>query len=325
MSVGVDFATSSENVAALKAAGVAFVCRYLSGGGDAKDITAAERDRLLGAGIGIVLVWETDGRTGPLVGNGAGDANAAVAEAERLGVPSGTCLYFAVDFDMQPSQLSIVRTYFARATSRCHVAGYRCGVYGGFAVVEGVADLVDLGWQTYAWSGGRWSSHAHLQQYANGAVLAGIGVDYDRNTAADFGQWGTTPKPQEITMGGRYRPGTHAEYHWPVINADKSVSHWYVNDRTDLSKGGGHDDLGGVAGGPASLDWNPDGTICTIEVIGSDGSSIVFNDWHGGKWGGWTPSNTKTLQIGVQGPKGDKGDPGPASPLAAFTATISPK
>lgn len=193
MAFGIDFANSGENVAALQTAGVTFACRYLSGG-QSKDLTAAERDRLLGAGIGIALVWETDGRTGPLSGTSGGhaDAGAAIRQAQALGAPAGTCLYFAVDFDASLTQIAgPIRAYAAAAAADCRAAGYRCGMYGGFATVEGTAGIVDLGWQTYAWSGGRWSTHSAIQQYQNGVVVGGTSADDDRSMTADFGQWGS--------------------------------------------------------------------------------------------------------------------------------------
>lgn len=129
--------------------------------------------------------------------------------------------------------------------------------------------------------------------------------------------------PQEIPMGGAFRPNTH-EYHWAVVNADKSVSHWYVNDIGDLSKGGGHDDLHGVAGGPVlACVWSSDGALCVIDVVGADGAGIARIVWQGGKWGGWTPSNTTTKQFA--GPKGDKGDPGTIPATATVTGTVSLK
>jgi hypothetical protein len=77
-------------------------------------------------------------------------------------------------------------------------AGDRTGIYGGFTAVEReVGAHCELGYQTYAWSGGRWSAKAKLQQYRNGLSLCGGTVDLDRSLADDFGQW---PRPEEFTM-----------------------------------------------------------------------------------------------------------------------------
>lgn len=303
MSTGVDFATSSEDVNALKAAGVSFVCRYLSGGGG-KDLTTAERDRLLAAGLGIVVVWETDGRTGPLTGAaaGPGDAAAAVAEAQRLGAPPGTCIYFAVDFDVLAGNVPALRGYFTGL--RPHMGPYRLGDYGGFLCVESVADIVDLGWQTYAWSGGRWSTLAHLQQYQNGAVLAGIGVDYDRNTAPDFGQWGsTTPQGDDL----------------PLFL-------FYAKNPAGVSAG--------FVGDGLRVRWIRDGNqLKDVQAVfhptawGNATTQVVLDPTAFG-----SPVDAETAaQLGVPwpsasaGPPGPPGPPGPAVPTAAFAATITPQ
>lgn len=183
--------------AELAAAGKSFVCRYLSGGGS-KDLSGAELADLFAAGLDVVLVFETDGRTGPLQGMGGGyrDASVAISQAESLGAPRGTCIYFAVDFDAeaQPSIRPALYAYFSEATVRCHAAGFRCGVYGGLAAVTWDASAVDLIWQTYAWSGGDWALDAALEQYLNGASVNGVIVDDDRCVAGDFGQW----SPHEV-------------------------------------------------------------------------------------------------------------------------------
>jgi hypothetical protein len=68
----------------------------------------------------------------------------------------------------------------------------RVGVYGSYDVMnwakrDGVARWY---WQTFAWSGGRWAGHNHLEQYRNDVSLAGGTVDLCRSKTADFGQWG---------------------------------------------------------------------------------------------------------------------------------------
>jgi hypothetical protein len=195
---GVDYAYGWRQGlgAELASTGKSFVCRYLSGGGG-KDLGVAEINDLHRAGLGIVVVWETDGRTGPLMGSqgGALDARAALAEAARLAIPAGACLYFAVDFDATAGEIPTLRAYFATARELCHTAGYRIGDYGGWTTIEGDYNSVDLCWQTYAWSHGNWSSHAVLQQYSNGQPLCGITVDLDRALQSDYGQFGGGASP----------------------------------------------------------------------------------------------------------------------------------
>lgn len=207
MSEGVDYSFSRPSPAALRAAGKSFVCRYLSGDlrhddNGQKDLSVAEKDALLGAGLAIVVVWETDGRTGPLSGANGGhnDAVAACSEANALGVPHGACIYFAVDFGASQSDAPALAAYAAAARDVCHGAGYRAGIYGGLTTEQEVGADTDLLWQTYAWSGGNWHPSAQLRQYENGATVADGSVDLDESTTDDFGQFPVivAPAPQPV-------------------------------------------------------------------------------------------------------------------------------
>ena len=94
---GVDYADGKGlTTAEMKANGVQFVCRYLSGGG-AKDIDQEELSILLGASIAVVLNWETWGQM-PSEAQGVADATAARQEAAGLGLGDAP-IYFSADFD----------------------------------------------------------------------------------------------------------------------------------------------------------------------------------------------------------------------------------
>lgn len=203
-SYGIDY-TGGLSAATLKDATVdghpvKFVCRYLSG--FSKDLTPSEAKSLSAAGLEIVVVWETTA-TRAEAGSSAGtsDARAALAEAERCGMPAGRPIYFAVDEDTTVGPN--VTAYFQGVN---HVLGAaRSGVYGSYRVVKALraANLVHWSWQTYAWSAGQWDLDAQLQQYSNNHMLGGHEVDYDRSTVPDFGQWavGSIPAPsQEVDM-----------------------------------------------------------------------------------------------------------------------------
>ena len=70
------------------------------------------------------------------------------------------------------------------------------------------AGLATFGWQTYAWSAGQWDARAQIQQYRNDQFVDGVGVDFDRATADDFGQWSIQvgdfpgPDPNAATASG---------------------------------------------------------------------------------------------------------------------------
>ena len=183
---GIDYAYGTPDLGRLRAEGVTFVCRYLGGDSD-KDLSRPEIERLERAGMSIVAVFEGAAERA-LSRLGRVDAVAAQKQLADLGA-SHAPVYFACDWEVKPDQMPDVRSYFEGLT---HELGRdRVGVYGGYPVVHELMSLdnIKYGWQTYAWSDGRWSPHAQLRQYQNGVKLAGVEYDLDRAVAADFGQW----------------------------------------------------------------------------------------------------------------------------------------
>lgn len=207
---GIDYAWyNALDPAALRRAGVTFACRYYETLNDSKRLGAAEAKALSAAGIDLVTVWETTAdRVESGAPAGAADAAGAIAEARAAGQPAHSCIYAAVDEDTTVGPH--IQGYFGEFTKALHAAGYRSGVYGSYIIVEEclTQGLCDLGWQTYAWSGGRVSSHAQLYQYSNSHKVAGLGgeCDYDKSLADDFGQWrvggpGPAPGPAPAPLG----------------------------------------------------------------------------------------------------------------------------
>lgn len=188
MKFGIDYASKTPNAKALKQGGVHFVCRYVSTPGNSKNIDAAEAKALKEAGVDIVIVFETTANRA-LDGfkAGASDAHAARQQTAAVGLPA-CAVYFAVDFDLAPAQEAQVKDYFKGVAS---VLGKKkAGVYGGFravSVVQG-SGIVKYGWQTYAWSYGKWHAGAQLRQVKNAQVVCGVSCDHDNAVKADFGQ-----------------------------------------------------------------------------------------------------------------------------------------
>lgn len=187
---GLDYAWAPHpSPSAIVAAGYSFVCRYLSND-PTKNLTSAEAQALIGAGIDIVSNWEA-AADAALNGynQGVTDATSAASQAAACGMPTGRPIYFSVDFNASASDLPAVEGYFGGVAS---VLGLACtGVYGGSYILEQLssANLISWGWQTYAWSSGWWPG-AQIQQFGS-ATVAGVKCDADRSAAADFGQWGT--------------------------------------------------------------------------------------------------------------------------------------
>jgi hypothetical protein len=188
---GIDYAFGPPDLGRLKAAGYTFVCRYLGGQSD-KDLTSGEAAWLSHAGFDIVVVFEASAQ-GALGADAQGEVDAHIAQhqLQKLGIPHAP-VYFACDWEVEPSQMPNVRAYFKELIKQ--LGRDRVGVYGGYSVVHELMSLdnIKYGWQTLAWSAGRWSPHAQLRQTAIEAHEFGIVCDLDRAIAADFGQWRRT-------------------------------------------------------------------------------------------------------------------------------------
>ncbi|WP_433242437.1 glycoside hydrolase domain-containing protein [Actinomadura nitritigenes] len=187
---GVDYAWGRPGVSALQKAGARFACRYLSPDTTGKNLDPSEAKALSDAGIWLVVVWESTASRA-LAGRSAGavDARRAAAQALQCGMPVGRPIYFAVDWDASASQQDEINAYLDGAAS---VLGRdRVGLYAGYGPIKRAFDAgkITYGWQTYAWSGGRWDDRAQLQQYSNDHIINGVGCDYDRATTSDYGQW----------------------------------------------------------------------------------------------------------------------------------------
>jgi hypothetical protein len=219
---GIDYATGRPTPEMLAAAGISFVCRYLSSDGQAgysnpKDLSGPEVTLLHDAGVSIVLNYESTA-TFTQGGYAAGLATArwARAEADALGVPSSLPIYYSADFDATPEQINTVLD-FLNGAADAEGSKARVGLYGSYAVVEAAAAAgFAYLWQTYAWSGGRWSEHALLRQVNNDQSLDGVAVDYDQATAQEYGQWVPpgTPTPAPIAVAVRPELSSGASGAW---------------------------------------------------------------------------------------------------------------
>jgi hypothetical protein len=193
---GVDYSAGRPGGKALADAGMRFAARYLSHN-PSKNLTPAEADDLAAHGVSCVVVWETTAsRAGAGRAAGIADAKEAAAQAKACGQPAGRPIYFAVDWDANPT---VVVPYFQGVASVLGLA--RTGVYGGYKVVDYLLDhkLATWAWQTVAWSGGRRDSRAVIRQYASTIRINGVECDHDTAMAADYGQWtpGRTPNIEQ--------------------------------------------------------------------------------------------------------------------------------
>ena len=147
----------------LRENGVSFVARYITPG---KSLDAAEITALRDNGLAIMLCWEsTADRMKGGAKAGAEDAERAAWYAKNLGVPAGTVIFFAADYDVPAADFPAIEAYLK--TARYNIGDYGVGLYGPEKVV---ADMSSRGacyyfWQCVAWSNQRLPA-ADVWQYA---------------------------------------------------------------------------------------------------------------------------------------------------------------
>jgi len=231
MAKGVDYSWSRPSPEALKKAGIKFVCRYLSYRTDGKNLTLAEAKKLNAVGISVVSNWENS--AGDMLGGySAGMEHAKEADRQHraCGGPSGKPIYFSVDFDATPAQLTTCYAYLKGVAS---VIGWdRIGVYGGYKAIAYMhAKGIKYLWQTYAWSGGKWHPNAMIQQYKNNVSFAGGYVDHNRSMTADFGQWKVG---DNVGLLDKLKLSKFAVSKWKIggtINTNTALAEMYVYTR----------------------------------------------------------------------------------------------
>lgn len=220
--IGFDY-TERIAPAALKAAGCVVAFRYLSNPGWPKNLAKAEADELLAAGIAIVLNYETSA-TFMLGGYGAGQACArsARAQANALGAPFTTRIYYSADFDVTAAQVSIVMAFLQGAASVDGAA--EVDEYGGLRLAQAAAAAGMRPWQTIAWSGGVWDPHDVARQTGVQRTVGGVVVDVnDIEDLAALGAWGGPTSAGGSTMASL--DSTDARTVWSYSHGDSPDVH----------------------------------------------------------------------------------------------------
>lgn len=127
--------------------GYEYIGRYLTGtygGGIDKALTREEAEIILEAGLKFFPIYQDGGTTQSdfTAKNGQLDGEAAVNAAKALGLPDGTIIYFAVDFDAMDYQItSNIIPYFKEVYDEVSSSSaYKVGVYGARNVCCRVSD-----------------------------------------------------------------------------------------------------------------------------------------------------------------------------------------
>jgi hypothetical protein len=161
-----------------------------------KRLTAVEAKAIIGAGLGLLTIYESDAnRALKGAAGGVADVITALQEARIVAQPAGSAIYFAVDFDVQKKDLPTIGEYFLAAKKS--ILPYTIGGYGSYDLCEylysiGITNL----WQTYAWSHGKVSAHTNVLQHLNGANVCGISCDLNDSFGGE-GFWNGDTIPAE--------------------------------------------------------------------------------------------------------------------------------
>ncbi|MEH7418686.1 LysM peptidoglycan-binding domain-containing protein [Neobacillus drentensis] len=200
---GVDCATklNASLASGLKSVGVQYVARYL--GNSWKSMDKTEADAISEVGLKIVSIWETNPTYAAYFTKDKGilDAKEASTYANAIGQTEGSAIYFAVDYDAQPSDMPVILNYFSGVRDGVDKR-FKVGVYGSYAVLKTLYrhHAADYYWQTTSWSRGHVADFNHILQYQHDTTLAGIQVDYNEfsNLA---GSWSRT-----VPAAGSHQP-----------------------------------------------------------------------------------------------------------------------
>lgn len=193
--LGIDTAAriSAEAAKILRNSGISFAGRYLVPQSMSKALTAKEASTIRDAGLAILLCWEMEAnaiRQG--AERGATDGQRAKQCAEDLGVPAGTCIFFACDYNIPYGDLQTAEKYLIAAQTALG-GKYVAGMYGPQKLM---AFLSERNICRHLWQCVAWSSFFHdsvsVRQYewqggANAKALASkVGFDVDLDDCADM-------------------------------------------------------------------------------------------------------------------------------------------
>lgn len=156
---------TSNVVDEIRGGRIDFVARYYRDPTSSLPALSAEEARKLASlGLKIVAVWEQNSPDPENMSysSGYGDALSASKQAKAIGQPSGSAIYFAVDYNAH--ELEPAKEYFRGIAAGLAAAGggraeYKIGVYGSGAVCNEIkrAGLARYSWLTKAasWDGTR--------------------------------------------------------------------------------------------------------------------------------------------------------------------------
>ena len=128
----------SGHLSVLKSLGVTAIGRYYASN-QRKRLTRTEASAISAAGIDLFVVFENSGDPELSVERGVNDAQIALAQAEAIGQPQGTAIYFALEHDkfggFTTAHIPGLRRYL-EGVGEVIAPNYKVGVYGDGVVCK---------------------------------------------------------------------------------------------------------------------------------------------------------------------------------------------
>lgn len=202
---------TTDIVGCLKEEGITTVIRYYNNGNSTglpqKRLELPEAQALSAGGLKILVVFQLSQNKVTDFTNEKGQAAGTSAfnwAKDTIGQPSGSAIYFAVDYNASQAELeSNISPYFEGvAQSFSELSGgeslYKVGVYGSGLVVN---SLKDQGLADYRWISQSSSYYGTQEALANGqydlhqiypaGVICKIDVDFDEQNpdVSNIGSW----------------------------------------------------------------------------------------------------------------------------------------
>lgn len=147
--------------------GVSFVGRYIGQESWSKTITKDEIEILHGEGVSVLLCYESYAeRMRGGAAAGAADGATVALHANRIGVPAGTAIMFACDYNAPSGDFALIEQYL-RAAQNALGGVYEAGCYAPEKVVAYLSEkgVCEKFWQCVAWSN-QFLPVANVRQYA---------------------------------------------------------------------------------------------------------------------------------------------------------------
>ena len=177
---------TSDLIACFESKGYGFIGRYYFNLTQTikQKFTAAEAEAISAAGLSCVAVYENQSNTSGYftAAKGTSDATGALAQAQALGQPAGTAIYFAVDCDLTAQQISSGVVPYFQSVNAVIGSAYAIGVYGSGLTCT---TLLDANLATYAWltcsmgfAGSKSFTRWNIKQ-SDEETICGIDVDPD--------------------------------------------------------------------------------------------------------------------------------------------------